>query len=56
MKARSQNSAESARVDRLRALAQRVREASEMSAVPEVVRELVGIADALEDEASLVKQ
>ena len=46
--------AERAKVERLRALARRCRDLSELTAVPEVTRELVGIADALESEAELV--
>ncbi len=45
---------EQARAARFRALAQRCRDLSEMTAVPEVTRELVRIADALESEAELV--
>ena len=42
------------RADRFRALAQRCRELSDMTAVPEVTRELLGIAAELEREAELV--
>ena len=48
--------AERAKVERLRALAQRCRDLSELTAVPEVTRELVGIADALESEAELATE
>ncbi len=39
------------RAERLRGLARRCRELAELTAVPEVARELDGIAQALEDEA-----
>jgi hypothetical protein len=55
MGAKSQ-AAERARVERMRSLAQRCRDLSEQTAVPEVTRELVSIADALESEAELVVQ
>lgn len=45
-----------ARAERFRALAQRCRELSEMTAVPDVTRELVGIAEELEREAELVTE
>ena len=48
--------AERAKVERLRALAQRCRDLSELTAVPEVTRELVGIADALEGEPELATE
>ena len=41
---------------RMRALAQRCRELSELTALPEVTRELIAIADALESEADLVSE
>ena len=47
---------ERASVVRLRALAQRCRELSELTAMPEVTRELIAIADALESEADLVSE
>lgn len=53
MNAKSTDSAERARMERIRALAQRCRDLSEMTAVPEVTRELVSIADELENEAEL---
>ncbi len=49
-------SRELARAERMRALSRRCRELSEMTAVPEVTRELVGIADELENEAELVEE
>jgi hypothetical protein len=39
--------------DRLRELARRCRELAEMTAVPDVTRELLSIARSLEDEAGL---
>lgn len=39
--------------ERLRSLAQRCRDLSEMTAVPEMTRELENVAQALEDEAML---
>jgi hypothetical protein len=48
--------AERTKVERLRALARRCRELSEMTAVPEVARELVAIADALDGEAELAAE
>lgn len=48
--------AEQARAERIRALAQRCRDLSEMTAVPEVTRELVGIAGELDNEAELVSE
>ena len=47
-------SAERARADRIRALSRRCRDLSEMTAVPEITRELVSIADELENESELV--
>jgi hypothetical protein len=47
------STAEYARTERIRALAQRCRDLSEMTAVPEVTRELISIADELENEAEL---
>ncbi len=49
-------SAEHVRAERLRALSRRCRELSEMTAVPDVTRELVGIAEELENEAELVTE
>jgi hypothetical protein len=54
MSANSIAAAERAKIERIRALAQRCRELSEMTAVPDVVRELESIADALDSEAELV--
>jgi hypothetical protein len=47
------DTAERARLERIRALAQRCRDLSEMTAVPEVTRELISIAAELENEAEL---
>lgn len=46
--------AERAKIERIRALAQRCRELSDMTAVPDVARELESIAEALDSEAELV--
>jgi hypothetical protein len=56
MGAGSVAAAERAKVERLRALARRCRELSELTAIPEVTRELVSIADALEGETELVTE
>lgn len=56
MGTRSSHIEEPAKAVRFRALAQRCRDLSEMTAVPEVTRELVSIADALENEAELVME
>jgi hypothetical protein len=56
MAANSKGIAEQARADRIRRLAERCRDLSELTAVPEVTRELVSIADALESEAELVAE
>jgi hypothetical protein len=53
MSVKAMSSAEYARSERIRALAQRCRDLSEMTAIPEVTRELIGIADELENEAEL---
>ena len=53
MSAKAMDTAERARTERIRALAQRCRDLSEMTAVPEVTRELISIADELENEAEL---
>ena len=53
MSAKTMDTAERARMERIRALAQRCRDLSEMTAVPEVTRELISIADELENEAEL---
>jgi hypothetical protein len=45
---------ERSKIERLRALARRCRELSEITAVPEVARELESIAEALDSEAELV--
>lgn len=54
MTASASGTAESARVERIRLLAQRCRDLSELTAIPEVTRELISIADALDSEAELV--
>jgi hypothetical protein len=46
--------AERVKVERLRLLARRCRDLSEMTAVPDLTRELISIADALENEAELM--
>ena len=56
MTAKSSSVMERASAERMRSLAQRCRELSELTAVPEVTRELIGIADALESEADLVSE
>jgi hypothetical protein len=56
MTAKSSGVIERASAERLRALAQRCRELSELTALPEVTRELVAIADAVESEADLVSE
>jgi hypothetical protein len=48
--------AEKARMERIRSLARRCRDLSELTAIPEVIRELVLIADALDSEAELVAE
>jgi len=48
--------AERARAERIRALSRRCRDLSEMTAIPEVTRELLGIAQELENEAELVTE
>jgi hypothetical protein len=53
MSVKAMGTAEYARTERIRALAQRCRDLSEMTAVPEVTRELISIADELENEAEL---
>jgi hypothetical protein len=53
MSVNAMSTAERARIERIRALAQRCRDLSEMTAVPEVTRELISIADELENEAEL---
>jgi hypothetical protein len=45
---------ERARVERIRSLARRCRDLSEQTAIPELTRELVSIATALDEEAELV--
>lgn len=44
---------ERARVERMRVLARRCRDLSEQTAIPELTRELISIADALDNEAEL---
>jgi hypothetical protein len=56
MTATSSGTAEQAKAERLRTLAQRCRELSEQTAIPDVSRELVSIADALDGEAELVAE
>lgn len=53
MGAKTASAAERARIERIRALARRCRDLSEMTAVPDVTRELVRIADELETEAEM---
>ncbi|HEX9489095.1 MAG TPA: hypothetical protein VF930_02350 [Stellaceae bacterium] len=53
MSVKAMGTAERARTERIRALAQRCRDLSEMTAVPEVTRELISIANELENEAEL---
>ncbi|HKW55213.1 MAG TPA: hypothetical protein VJO12_16090 [Stellaceae bacterium] len=53
MSAKAMDTQERARMERIRALAQRCRDLSEMTAVPEVTRELISIANELENEAEL---
>ena len=55
MTAKSSEVLERTSAQRMRALAQRCRELSELTAVPEVTRELIAIADAIESEADLVQ-
>ncbi len=50
MGAKSINVEEADRTVRIRSLAQRCRDLSEMTAIPEVTRELISIADELENE------
>jgi hypothetical protein len=40
----------------MRSLARRCRDLSEQTAIPELTRELISIADALDDEAELVDE
>lgn len=54
MTATSSGTAERAKAERIRALARRCRDLSEQTAIPDVSRELVSIADALDSEAELV--
>jgi hypothetical protein len=56
MTAISSGTAERAKAERLRSLARRCRDLSEQTAIPDVSRELVAIADALEGEAELVAE
>jgi hypothetical protein len=56
MTTKSSDVVERASAQRMRSLAQRCRELSELTALPEVTRELVAIADALESEADLVSE
>lgn len=54
MSAKSSQIAERARIERMRSLAQRCRDLSEQTAIPDLTRELLSIADALDNEAELV--
>ena len=56
MQGRSGPVADEALAQRFRGLAQRCRELAEMTAVPEVTRELLSIARELEDEAELAER
>ncbi|HEX6980986.1 MAG TPA: hypothetical protein VF342_16975 [Alphaproteobacteria bacterium] len=56
MKLKSRPSDDAANPERLRTLAQRCRDLSEMTVVPEVTRELVRIADELDDEADHIRR
>jgi hypothetical protein len=56
MSASSAGTREHARVERMRSLARRCRDLSEQTAIPELTRELISIADALDDEAELVDE
>ncbi|HZB91276.1 MAG TPA: hypothetical protein VE397_07540 [Stellaceae bacterium] len=53
MTAESTAMSERARVQRMRVLARRCRDLSEQTAIPELTRELISIADALDNEADL---
>jgi len=53
MGARIISTAEETQARRIKALARRCRELSEMTAVPELIRELSSIADELEKEAEM---
>ncbi len=54
MSAKSSQDSEHARIERMRSLAQRCRDLSEQTAIPDLTRELLSIADALDNEAELV--
>lgn len=56
MQTRPGAAVDEALVQRLRGLAARCRELAEMTAVPEVTRELTSIARALESEAELAER
>lgn len=56
MSAKSSQTTERARVERIRSLAQRCRDLSEQTAIPDLTRELLSIADALDNEAELVAE
>lgn len=56
MAARTLGSTETVDARRLRSLAQRCRDLSEMTVVPDVTRELISIATELESEAGQVEQ
>jgi hypothetical protein len=53
MSAETISDTQETRSERLRDLARRCRELSEMTAVPELIRELNGIADSLDKEAKM---
>lgn len=53
MTAETTATSERARVERMRVLARRCRDLSEQTAIPELTRELISIADALDNEAEL---
>jgi hypothetical protein len=56
MTATSPGMAERAKAERIRSLAQRCRDLSEQTAIPDLSRELLSIAAALDSEAELVAQ
>lgn len=56
MEARTLGSTERVDVKRLRSLARRCRDLSEMTVVPDVMRELISIAAELENEAGQAEQ
>jgi hypothetical protein len=54
MSAKTISAAQETRAGRIRSLARRCRELSEMTAVPDLTRELNNLADELEKEAEMV--